>query len=97
MKRTLHRCGFLTRVLDTFFFAIYVAGMAKHPLRAWREKRGLSVADAAEELSVSRQFVYMIERGATNCGVRSAPRISRLTGISLSDLLTANKTTKEKA
>lgn len=69
--------------------------MAKHPLRAWRECEGLSVAEAAERLSVSREFIYQLERGNMNCGVKSAPRIARVTGISLEALVTHNKTTQE--
>jgi putative transcriptional regulator len=58
----------------------------RHPLTAWREERGQSQNDLAMRLQVTRWTVNRIEVGGRKPSPDLAKRISRMTGIALSDL-----------
>lgn len=61
--------------------------MAKsHPLRTYRESKGLSVAALARELGVSRTAVYRWEGGEREIDRKLWASISDRTGVSVSDL-----------
>lgn len=47
-----------------------------HNLRAYRQQRGLSQEDLAEQLDVHRTYMGGIERGERNLTLRSVERIA---------------------
>jgi transcriptional regulator with XRE-family HTH domain len=52
-----------------------------NPLRAYREKHGLSQAELASMLKVSRQMVGLLEKGERNYTAEMALTIERRLGI----------------
>ena len=57
-----------------------------HPLRAWRERKGLVQPEAAALFRCSVPMLSMVERGVSRPGIKLAHRIARVTGVSLERL-----------
>jgi transcriptional regulator with XRE-family HTH domain len=55
---------------------------SNHPLRQYREKRGLNQEELADLLGVSRQMVGLIESGARRVTPENAKAWAGITGIS---------------
>lgn len=59
-------------------------------IRSARERKGLSAAEVAAELGVSRQYVYMLEVGSTTTpSLALARKLSDLLGVPLNKLADA--------
>jgi transcriptional regulator with XRE-family HTH domain len=56
-------------------------------LRQWRESNGLSRQDVADQFGVSAVTVWRWEAGERFPSVRYLPKLSKLTGISLEELM----------
>ncbi len=52
-----------------------------------REKRGLSVIQAAEQLGVGRQYWYVIEKGEANMTLEKLELLAEILGVSVPTLL----------
>ncbi len=58
-----------------------------HPLRVWREYRGLSQEALAERAGVGASYISQIEAGRREGSVRVLRRIAATLGVSVDDLL----------
>lgn len=56
-------------------------------LKAWRESRNMTQCAAARELGIAQPFLRNLEIGARQPSTAMLVSISRLTGISVDDLL----------
>lgn len=56
-------------------------------LKAWRESRNMTQCAAARELGIAQPFLRNLEIGARQPSTDTLVSISRLTGISVDDLL----------
>ncbi len=61
--------------------------MLGHRLKALRQSKGASQADVAEATSLSRSFVAMLEKGATEVAVARLYSLADYFGVTLSDLI----------
>ena len=66
-----------------------------HPVRAWREHRGMTQAALATAVGVSRAFICQIEAGERIGSVDTLAAIARTLGVSL-DLLAPVKSEGDK-
>jgi transcriptional regulator with XRE-family HTH domain len=57
-------------------------------LKSWRESKGLTQQQLADQVGVHVQYISAIERGARSAGMRVATRLRDLSGgvVSLDDL-----------
>jgi DNA-binding XRE family transcriptional regulator len=53
----------------------------RNPLRAWRRRHAFSQPDAARELRLSRQTIYLWETGKRNPSTENWQSLTHLTGI----------------
>ena len=58
-------------------------GMDQHPLRTWRKANGKTLADVAEDVSVTPSHLSEIERGLNEPSLALAARLSKATDIPL--------------
>ena len=63
-----------------------------HPLRVWREYRGLSQEALAERVGVGASYISQIEAGRREGSVRVLRRIAATLGVSVDDLLPQDDT-----
>ncbi len=57
-------------------------------IKAWREAHGLTIRQFAEMAGVSRQWVSFVESGShENITVETLKKISKLTGITIDELI----------
>ncbi len=63
-----------------------------HPLRVWREHRGLSQEALAERVGVGASYISQIEAGRREGSVRVLRRIAATLGVSVDDLLPLDDT-----
>ena len=56
------------------------------PIRVWREHRGITQAQLAEQASVGQSYVAMLESGERKGSVARLRAIARVLGVALDDL-----------
>jgi DNA-binding Xre family transcriptional regulator len=59
----------------------------EHPIRVYRELRGLSAKELAERTGISAAFLSEIENGKKDGGVATLKRIASALGVMLDDLV----------
>ncbi|MGU9978742.1 helix-turn-helix domain-containing protein [Phreatobacter sp. HK31-P] len=59
----------------------------EHPVRVWRDHRGLSVKDLAEAALISPSYLSQIETGSREGTLETMARIARVLCIGLDDLV----------
>jgi DNA-binding XRE family transcriptional regulator len=64
---------------------IFVAG--EHPVRVWREHRGLTLGALAREAGIAQSYVSEIEHGRKGGSVRSLAALARVLRVDIEDLL----------
>jgi DNA-binding XRE family transcriptional regulator len=64
---------------------IFVAG--EHPVRVWREHRGLTLGALAREAGIAQSYVSEIEHGRKRGSVRSLAALARVLRVDIEDLL----------
>ncbi len=68
---------------------------ATHPLRIYRDSKGINATELADRLGVQRNTVWRWENGRRRINPNLWARINRETGISIEELATAQIGTKE--
>ena len=58
----------------------------ENPIRAWREHRGLTQAQLAEQAGVGQSYVAMLEAGERKGSVTRLRALARALGVELDDL-----------
>lgn len=58
----------------------------EHPLRVWRQHRGLSLAALAKQVGVSQPFLSNVENGKKNASFDVMAALAGALGVSLDDL-----------
>lgn len=58
----------------------------EHPLRLWREHRGLTLQALAERVGCTRQMLSMIERGKASPSADLLTRLAAALGVEIDDL-----------
>ena len=64
---------------------IFVDG--EHPVRVWREHRGLTLAALAKESGIAQSYVSEIEHGKKPGSVRALAALARVLRVDIEDLL----------
>lgn len=64
---------------------IFVAG--EHPVRVWREYRGLALGALAKESGIAQSYVSEIEHGRKRGSVRALAALARVLRVGIEDLL----------
>jgi DNA-binding XRE family transcriptional regulator len=64
---------------------IFVVG--EHPVRVWREHRGLTVGALAREAGIAQSYVSEIEHGRKRGSVRALAALAKALGVDIEDLL----------
>ena len=64
---------------------IFAAG--EHPVRVWREHRGLSLGALAKEAGIAQSYVSEIEHGRKRGSVRALAAIAKALRVDIEDLL----------
>lgn len=59
----------------------------EHPVRVWRDHRGLSVKDLAEAAGISPSYLSQIETGSREGTLETMARIARALRVDLDDLV----------
>jgi DNA-binding XRE family transcriptional regulator len=62
----------------------------EHPIRVWREHRGMTGLWLAEHAGVSRTYLSEIEHGEKPGSVKALAAIARVLGVTLDDLIAAD-------
>jgi DNA-binding XRE family transcriptional regulator len=58
-----------------------------HPVRVWREHRGLSLGDLAKEAGIAQSYVSEIEHGRKRGSVRAVAALAKALRVDIEDLL----------
>jgi DNA-binding XRE family transcriptional regulator len=64
---------------------IFVVG--EHPVRVWREHRGLSLGALAKEAGIAQSYVSEIEHGRKRGSVRALAALAKALRVDIEDLL----------
>jgi DNA-binding XRE family transcriptional regulator len=64
---------------------IFVAG--EHPVRVWREHRGLTLGALAKEASIAQSYLSEIENGKKRGSVRALAALAKVLRVDIEDLL----------
>jgi DNA-binding XRE family transcriptional regulator len=64
---------------------IFVAG--DHPVRAWREHRGLTLGALAKEAGIAQSYLCEIENGKKRGSVRALAALAKVLRVDIEDLL----------
>jgi DNA-binding XRE family transcriptional regulator len=64
---------------------IFVGG--EHPLRVWREHRGLTLGALAREAGIAQSYVSEIEHGRKRGSVRALAALAKALRVDIEDLL----------
>lgn len=78
------------KALDAETFSAEFAGRllaGEHPLRVWREQRGLTLQALAGRCGVTRQMLSMIERGKAKASADLLAKLAGALGCDMDDLL----------
>lgn len=59
----------------------------EHPVRIWREQRGLSLQALADKAGVGRSYLVEIERGKKPGSIAAYRRLATALGVAVDDLL----------
>ena len=62
-----------------------------HPMKVYREYRGLTQAELAERVGLSKIYVSQIETGKRNGSTKTLKRIAHALGVGLDDLMPWNQ------
>ena len=64
---------------------IFIAG--EHPVRAWREHRGLALGALAKEAGIAQSYLSAIENGKKRGSVRALAALAKALRVDIEDLL----------
>ena len=64
---------------------IFVAG--EHPVRVWREHRGLALGALAKEAGIAQSYLSEIENGRKRGSVRALAALAKVLRVDIEDLL----------
>ena len=64
---------------------IFVAG--EHPVRVWREHRGLALGALAKEAGIAQSYLSEIENGRKRGSVRALAALAKVLRVAIEDLL----------
>jgi DNA-binding XRE family transcriptional regulator len=64
---------------------IFVAG--EHPVRVWREQRGLALGALAKEAGIAQSYLSEIENGRKRGSVRALAALAKVLRVDIEDLL----------
>ena len=64
---------------------IFVGG--DHPVRVWREHRGLALGALAKEASIAQSYLSEIENGKKRGSVRALAALAKVLRVDIEDLL----------
>lgn len=75
----LHRAPVKISLAVNFTLGVCFAAMGIHPLRAWRDTNGITLAALADEVDVTASHLSEIERGIGTPSIKLARRLSEAT------------------
>jgi DNA-binding XRE family transcriptional regulator len=58
-----------------------------HPVRAWRDERGLTAANLAERVGVARAFITQIETGAREASMATLRKLAKALDVPVAQLV----------